>query len=201
MRDTDPGNSHLTSRPISSCPGPFGLASHGSVHGSVHGPGELTIVTREALRFPGGVGLAGRLVEPRRRPAPFRSESEAYSYGTAPDVPCCTVTGIDFNSPHSHANGFPAQHTGLPSCFCSGRRFSCMQLNKAIISLLPALSASACPTNMGFAHRAPRTLRPLSFLSQDSTVPRESVGQNTVSGSARVETVLISAVLPNHRPS
>lgn len=41
-----------------------------------------------------------------------------------------TVTGIDFNSPHSHANGFPAQHTGLPSCFCPGRRFSCMQLKK-----------------------------------------------------------------------
>lgn len=56
------------------------------------------------------------LVEPRRRQAPFRSESEVYSYGTAHDVPCCTVTGIDFNSPHSHANGFPAQRTGLPSC-------------------------------------------------------------------------------------
>lgn len=76
----------------------------------------------------------------------------------------CTITGIDFNSPHSHANGFPAQHTGLPSCFCSGRRFSCMQLKKEIISLLPALSASACPTNMGFcpsstSHPAPAESR------------------------------------------
>ena len=117
---------------------------------------------------------------------------------TVPHMVYCTVTGIDFNSPHSHANGFPAQHTGLPSCFCSGRRFSCMQLKKEIISLLPALSASACPTNMDFAHR---TLRLLSSLSQDSTAPHESVGQNTVSGSARVETVSMSAVLPRHRPS
>lgn len=41
--------------------GPFDLPSHGSVYGSVQGPEELTMVTREELRFPGGVGLGGRI--------------------------------------------------------------------------------------------------------------------------------------------
>lgn len=102
-------------------------------------------MTREALRFPRWCWPWWSNLEGGKLPSVLNQKSTV----TVPHSMYSTVTGIDFNSPHSHANGFPAQHTGLPSCFCSGRRFSCMQLKKEIISLLPALSASACPTNMG----------------------------------------------------
>lgn len=82
--DTDPGSNHLTSRPIH-------LLFWGSIRpcipwlGPWVGPwaGGAHDVTREASRFPGGVGL---LVGLRGRQAPFRAESEAYGYGTAHDV-------------------------------------------------------------------------------------------------------------------
>lgn len=143
--DTDPGSNHLTSRPIPH----FWRSIRPFIpwFGPWVGPwaGRPRDVTREALPSSGSAGPWWMNYEDGKLPSVLNQKPTV----TVPHRMYCTVTGIDFNSPHSHANGFPAQHTGLPSCFCSGRRFSCMQLKKAVISLLPALSASACPTNMG----------------------------------------------------
>lgn len=138
--------------------------------------------------------------ELRRRQAPLRSESEAHSYGTAHDVL------------YSHRNRLqqsPLTRERLPR---PAHRVAFMFLFWTALLMHAAQNCSHLPPTRAFGFGMPNQhgglpidhLAPcarLSFLSQDSTAPRESVRQNTVSGSARVETVLISAVLPRHRPS
>lgn len=208
---TDPGQQHLTAPSI-----PPALQCYRPIRPSIPvcdpwvGPWVGPWARRSSRRDTRGTALARRSwpwwsnLEGGKLPS-VCSESEVHGHGTAHMY--CTVTGIDFNSPHSHANGFPAQpaqHTGKQGCHhlsvTDGASHACSSKKKSIPSYPRFRLRHAQPTR-GFAHRALRSLRPPDLLSQDSTAPHESVGQNTVSASARVETVLISAVLPRIRPS
>lgn len=133
----------------------------------------------------------------RTRPVPFRSESEVYSYGTVQYLLYSHGNRLQ-QSPLTTAS--PPSAQGCHHVSVLDGASHARSLKKISFPSYPRFRhRHAHPTWVcasSTSHVAPACVSSPGV----STAPHESVGQNTVSGSARVETVSISVPLPRHRP-